>query len=218
MAMSDPDALTSSTSVIPLALCKATEKGNLEAVRLFLKNNPEWITAKNQDGKTLLHYAAKASFKIVKYLITRGANINAQDNSGNTPLHHALDEGVMMIPSIIHCLIEFGADVNIKNNVGQTPFHLAEHYDPQGIAKTLIRYGADDSIGRAAIELPIPTINTCDNIRPQDMDSGELYREMRTAQSLEDKLKYYNLYKNRFPDSPLSSTKKIWAGIPEEYW
>jgi ankyrin repeat protein len=55
-------------------------------------------------------------------LIERGADVTAQNNDGETPLHLALQRGQV---DVARMLIERGADVTAQNNDGETPLHLA---------------------------------------------------------------------------------------------
>jgi ankyrin repeat protein len=83
------------------------------------------------------------TFKILKLLVRRGADINAQDDDGRTPLHWAImpimspvrhidkeesDEILRIYKhlnlKLIKTLIKHGADVNIKNGDGDTPLGL----------------------------------------------------------------------------------------------
>jgi ankyrin repeat protein len=60
----------------------------------------------------------------VRYLISKGADVNVHASGGNTPLHvaainpHADAE-------ILRLLIANGADVNAKNGAGRTPLDFA---------------------------------------------------------------------------------------------
>ena len=56
--------------------------------------------------------------KEVKKLIESGADINARDGEGNTPLHTAVYEGAL---STIEFLQWHGADPSIRNERGETP-------------------------------------------------------------------------------------------------
>ena len=51
------------------------------------------VNWKDQNGKTLLHYAAwKGHKEIAELLIANGANVNAKDKDGYTPLDWAAGE------------------------------------------------------------------------------------------------------------------------------
>lgn len=52
---------------------------------------------------------------VVKELLLRGANVNALNSSGNTPLHMAREYDYFWC---CKCLIEANADVDIKNEAG----------------------------------------------------------------------------------------------------
>ena len=53
----------------------------------------ELLNLRNDEGETVLHLATKfTSLEIVEYLIKHGANLAAQDNTGNTPLHDLIDK------------------------------------------------------------------------------------------------------------------------------
>lgn len=61
--------------------------------------------------------------ELSRHLITKyGANINIQDNEGNTPLHYAV---LCEERTLITMLIEHGADMNIKNNEDESALDSA---------------------------------------------------------------------------------------------
>jgi len=64
----------------------AAGRGDVEKVRSLLRANPATISAR-EGGTTALHEAARAGhLEIVKLLVAGGANVNATDFSGLTPL------------------------------------------------------------------------------------------------------------------------------------
>ncbi len=76
----------------------------------------------------------------IKYLIERGADVNAKEQYGNTPLHWASIENRIELAKL---LIERGADVNAKRNDEETPLHTASWKNRIETAKLLIEKGAD---------------------------------------------------------------------------
>ncbi len=54
-----------------------------------LTKHPEWINQKDEFGNTAMHIAVdKNRMDIVKYLISKGADVNARDKDGRTPLYY----------------------------------------------------------------------------------------------------------------------------------
>ena len=69
------------------------------------------------DGKTLLHIAAAADAEtlgVVKYLISQGADVNAKENDGWTPLHYAAQSYYPNSERIVRHLVDMGANVKAK--------------------------------------------------------------------------------------------------------
>jgi len=58
----------------------------------------------------------------LKVLVASGADVNAQDEHGNTALHGAAARGA---DQIIQFLVEHGAKLNVKNKQDRTPLDLA---------------------------------------------------------------------------------------------
>lgn len=70
---------------------------------------------RNREGQTPLHIAAqRGNLWIAEYLLRHGAQVNARDNAGNTPLHHAIS------PAMRNKLLRYHADVSVTNNAGET--------------------------------------------------------------------------------------------------
>jgi ankyrin repeat protein len=77
------------------------------------------------------------SIEAVKQHLAAGADVNAKDEDGYTPLYAVAGGGHKEIAVL---LIANGADVNAKNKYGETPLHYAATKE---IAELLIAKGAD---------------------------------------------------------------------------
>ncbi|MHB1221152.1 MAG: ankyrin repeat domain-containing protein, partial [Gammaproteobacteria bacterium] len=78
------------------------------------------------DGGTPLHLAvAHGTPEIRKYLISKGANVDALNSFSNTPLHTAIKN---MNMSVVWELLSCKANVDIPNDNQDTPLHFASRY------------------------------------------------------------------------------------------
>jgi ankyrin repeat protein len=115
------------------ALHLAAAGYRVELVRLLLAAGADPNSRMNHRQSGPLHYAAdgyingpawnaKRQVKTIQCLLEAGADINAQDKNGATPLHRAVRT---RCAAAVKCLLERGSDATLKNKPGSTPFHLA---------------------------------------------------------------------------------------------
>ena len=74
-------------------------------------------------------------------LVSRGAEVDAKDEAGKTPLHVTVSmnntQGVDLLTD------EAGADVNARDNEGKSPLLVALDRNFETLTENLIRKGAD---------------------------------------------------------------------------
>ncbi|MDQ7826146.1 MAG: ankyrin repeat domain-containing protein [Candidatus Eremiobacteraeota bacterium] len=112
-------------------------------------------------GERAIHWASAAgAADVVNLLISLGADINASDMNGITPLHSAALHGHI---SVIDILIEKGAGVNKPSSNGSTALHRAVSSEHAGTVELLLARGARahvaDKAGRTALDLARETGN-----------------------------------------------------------
>ncbi|KAL3459792.1 ankyrin repeat-containing domain protein [Aspergillus heterothallicus] len=100
-----------------------------------------------QPGDTALHYIAQGGHwwheSAIKYLLEKGADPNAQNEHGMTPLYYAARPqhlGGYRQKEIVQLLLDGGADVNIAAKDKSTPLSVANH--DKEIVQLLLDHGA----------------------------------------------------------------------------
>ena len=105
------------------------------AARALLDAKAE-IEAKDNDGKTPLHWAAAEGHEeATRALLNAGAKIEAKGNDGKTPLHWAAVAGHK---KTTRALLNAGADRKAKDNDGKTPDVLTWSSMIKKIGKALL--------------------------------------------------------------------------------
>lgn len=117
-------------------LWDACKEGDVNAVKKALANgaNPNLLdTRRSKNGRRPLNWAAYyGHLEIIIILIDNGAEIDGQNLTGFTALHHAVEKRKA---KAVKLLLEKGANQNLKNKRGLTPLELAEAEKHRRIAQ-----------------------------------------------------------------------------------
>ena len=87
------------------------------------------------------NFFSKAGVADVSRCLNAGADPNARDEDGNTPLHFA---GYNKNPAVITALVKAGAEINARDKWGHTPLHKAANNNKNpAVIAALLKAGAD---------------------------------------------------------------------------
>src|SRR5450759_5044221 len=79
----------------------------------------------------------------LKKQIEAGADVNAKDSDGYTPLHVAIGKRFQSNTPCVQALLQAGANVKAKTKYNETPLHVAALWSEQGCIQALIDAGSN---------------------------------------------------------------------------
>jgi ankyrin repeat protein len=145
----------------------AARCGDQAVVNQFLKTPGINVNFKDSKGKTPLHSLLgtpgnKTTVETIRQLIAKGADVNATNNTGDTPLHYVASQ--LHRPAFVEELLKApGIDINAKNDKDNTPLHLAVKAECVSIVKLLLDKGARQDLpnneGKTALDLAATSTN-----------------------------------------------------------
>ena len=90
---------------------------------------------------SLIEAASKGDIDTVRTLLAKGADVNAEDNDGNTALMASAKNGHT---NIVQVLLKQGADVNAKTKSGETALMIAKKMGHEEIVLIFKEAGAKE--------------------------------------------------------------------------
>jgi len=117
----------------------ACKGGYTEVIKELLNfaiknNNTNYIDICSESGESALHYLASSSVEsAINEMISCRAQINVQNEIGETPLHKASQTSAIATQR----LLEAKADVNMPNKNGKTPYTLSLEVKQHGVSDLL---------------------------------------------------------------------------------
>ena len=176
-------------------LIRAIHYSNVEAVKLLTEYGADidiQVTAKKNDKGSLtalLVASSQQHAEIIKILLGKEANVNLQNDRGDTALHYVIYNGLghkKISLSCVKTLLKYKANPNQKNNEGISPFYyyikkiFRNGWNDGDILKAFVEHDADLKSGDAYGETPLHQI-------AKDRNMGTVER---TKQNCELLIKY----------------------------
>ena len=129
-------------------LTSAVDCMDFGLVSSLLKNGMD-VNRKNENGQSALHFVClprtqasdpQKTMEMFKLLVSFGADVNLLNNTFESPLHYAVEQG---LEKVARLLLELGCKTNFKVPLGETPLFLAVLKGQYKIVEMLLQCGAD---------------------------------------------------------------------------
>jgi ankyrin repeat protein/mono/diheme cytochrome c family protein len=134
------------------AFIAAVRRGPRAAVQALAAADASIVLQADAAGSTPLHHAAGfGSLETMTWLLERGADVNAKNRLGSTPLHWAIHDEAK-----VRLLLSRGAAVNARQLEGRTPLYLAASLgNGHATLRLLLERGADPNLATAPGQTPL---------------------------------------------------------------
>ena len=213
---------------LTLALFEAVQNNSLTDVKQILDRlppnqvsilvNSRTNPASAGEGETPLHIAVKnGNREMVKFLLDKGADVNAGDKYEATPLHFACRNGDGYIARM---LVEFGGDLTIKAIDGRTPLDACKTNELRiDLIKDYIEKLARDN------KLNLPKGSGLSRTNDEESIKKALAYYLKSPKKIESKNSYYVVMDlDLYPGTSISTAQKarmqcsrVWDNIQEAW-
>jgi ankyrin repeat protein len=85
-------------------ICDAVRYGGLDRVRTLVRENPECVNVRDEEGRTPLHYPdfdTRHGEEIIELLIAHGADTSAKDDAGRTPVEQMVQNARLDLAAVL---------------------------------------------------------------------------------------------------------------------
>jgi ankyrin repeat protein len=136
----------------PKALIAATRSQDLTHLRKMVGANPRLVRGQDAGGSTPLHHAAAfGNVGAIQVLLKAGADVNARNNRGATPLHWSAADAEKT-----RLLLDKGARINTQTETGRTALYLAASQSGrEDVVRVLLDGGADPNLSTLPGRTPL---------------------------------------------------------------
>ena len=116
------------------------------------------VNVEDCDGNSALHIAVRYGMTVtVQLLVDCGADTNAVNKDGQTPLHTAAG-GEEDCPELCEILLKHDAEINAVDEDGNQPLHLACQKAHTETVKWMLSHGADRNAANKHGQMPLHTV------------------------------------------------------------
>nr|XP_034962778.1 ankyrin repeat and SOCS box protein 2 isoform X1 [Zootoca vivipara]XP_034962787.1 ankyrin repeat and SOCS box protein 2 isoform X1 [Zootoca vivipara] len=206
-----PGLLDQRTLQEETALYLATNRGNLECVRLLLQAGAEPDIANKARETPLYKACERRNAEAVQVLLEYNADANHRCNRGWTALHEAVARNDL---EIIDLLVKGGAKVESTNSYGLTSFFVAAESGHLEALRYLAKCGAD--INTQASDKASALFEACKNgheeivefLLSQGADANKTNKNGLLPIHVASKRGYYEIVKMLLPVTSRTRTKR----------
>ena len=126
-----------------VALCLASRKERLEAVKLLLEYKADPNHQDSWGWSALRTASANGQDDVAQLPLSYGVDPNSRDADQNAPLHMASFNGRV---AAIQVLLEYDSHVDARDTRGGTPLHDAAQDEYLEVTLLLLKHGADVNV------------------------------------------------------------------------
>jgi ankyrin repeat protein len=142
----------------------------LEIIKFLVNQNPELVSARDEDGSVPLHVACATSapLEIARYLVEYAPETLqvARTTDGSYPLHVALEHGASLVVIDLLLHSQDPDTTKLTNNAGETPLHVACRRRASFDGVQNVMNGSGDAVKSETSQGELPLFMACAAAEP----------------------------------------------------